>query len=116
VTDRAALHRPLQPPQAARQRAATRTRQPRQHRPPSKAKRSLFRRVARVVWVSPRHFALAFATGVVCGALAARDIGRIAPPYAAIIGTIVVDPVLIGAWRLVSARILTAIPVRRGKR
>jgi uncharacterized membrane protein YoaK (UPF0700 family) len=68
--------------------------------------------VARVIWVSPRHFALAFATGVVCGALAARNTGRIAPPYAAIIGAVVVYPVLLGAWRLVSARIMPGQPAR----
>ena len=59
---------------------------------------SLLRRVARVVWVSPRHAALALATGLVCGGLASRIDGMISPPYAAILGTVVAYPVLAAIW------------------
>src|SRR5713226_9217556 len=62
-------------------------------------KPSVIRRVARVVWVSPRHAALALATGLVCGGLASRIGGMISPPYAAILGTLVVYPTLITIWR-----------------
>jgi MFS family permease len=51
-------------------------------------KPSVIRRVARVIWVSPRHAALALATGLVCGGLASRIGGMISPPYAAILGTL----------------------------
>jgi hypothetical protein len=64
-------------------------------------KASMIRRVARVVWVSPRHAALALATGLVCGGLASRVGGMISPPYAAILGTLVVYPALVAVWRLV---------------
>jgi hypothetical protein len=43
--------------------------------------------------VSPRHAALALATGLVCGVLSSRIGGMISPPYAAILGTLVVYPV-----------------------
>ena len=62
-------------------------------------KPSVIRRVARVVWVSPRHAALALATGLVCRGLASRIDGMIAPPYAAILGTLVVYPTLVAVWR-----------------
>jgi len=55
--------------------------------------------MARVVWVSPRHAALALATGLVCGGLASRIDGVISPPYAAILGTLVVYPALTAVWR-----------------
>jgi hypothetical protein len=51
------------------------------------------------VWVSPRHAALALTTGLVCGALAARIGGPIAPPYAAILGTLIGYPALVAVWR-----------------
>jgi hypothetical protein len=63
---------------------------------------SVIRRVARVVWGLPRHAALALAVGLVCGGLAARiGGGMISPPYAAILGTLVVYPALVTVWRLV---------------
>ena len=61
-------------------------------------KPSVLRRVGRVIWVSPRHVALALATGLVCGGLASRIGGMISPPYAAILGTLVVYPALIAIW------------------
>jgi hypothetical protein len=72
-------------------------------------KPSVIRRVARVVWVSPRHTALALATGLVCGGLASRISGMISPPYAAILGTVVVYPALVAIW--------SRLPrLRRGRR
>ena len=78
---------------------------PARRRPTAGARRvtrkpSVIRRVARMVWVSPRHAALALATGLVCGGLAARIDGMISPPYAAILGTLVVYPALVAVWRL----------------
>ena len=64
-------------------------------------KPSVIRRVARVIWVSPRHAALALATGLVCGGLASRIGGMISPPYAAILRTLVVYPALVAVWRRV---------------
>src|SRR6266853_6403548 len=72
-------------------------------------KPSVIRRVARVVWVSPRHAALALATGLVCGGLASRIDGMISPPYAAILGTVVGYPALVAIW--------SRLPrLRRGRR
>ena len=65
-------------------------------------KPSVLRRVGRVVWVSPRHAALALATGLVCGGLASRIGGMISPPYAAILGTGVVYPALVAIWSRLS--------------
>src|SRR6266571_2323059 len=62
-------------------------------------KPSVIRRVARMAWVSPRHAALALATGLICGGLAAHIGGMISPPYAAILGTLVVYPALVAVWR-----------------
>jgi hypothetical protein len=65
-------------------------------------KPSVLRRVGQVVWVSPRHIALAFATGLVCGGLASRVGGMFSPPYAAILGTLVVYPALVAIWSRLS--------------
>lgn len=65
----------------------------------NKTKRSLLRRIARLVWVSPRHAALAFTTGLVCGAFASRGSAVIAPAYAAILGAIVLYPAMILVWQ-----------------
>jgi hypothetical protein len=72
-------------------------------------KPSLLRRVGRVIWVSPRHAALALVTGLVCGSLASRIGGMISPPYAAILGTLVVYPALVAIWPRLSG-------LRRGGR
>jgi hypothetical protein len=72
-------------------------------------KTPVIRRVARVFWASPRHGALALATGLVCGGLASRIGGMISPPYAAILGTLLVYPALVAVWR----RVLR--PGRRGQ-
>ena len=44
------------------------------------------------------HVALALTTGLLCGVVASRVGGRIAPPYAAILGTIVAYPMLVVIW------------------
>src|SRR4051794_41146493 len=66
-----------------------------------RAKPSLLRRLGRIIWVWPRHAALAFATGLSCGALASHGVSTIAPPYAAILGALVVYPAIVAIWRLV---------------
>jgi hypothetical protein len=69
-----------------------------------KQKRSRFRRIGRFILASPRHLALAFVIGLGCGALASRAAGTIAPPYAAILGAIVVYPALFVIWRRVKGQ------------
>ena len=64
-------------------------------------KPSLIRRLGRAVWVSPGHAALALTTGLVCGALATRVRVPISPPYAAILGTLLLYPFMLAIyWRL----------------
>jgi hypothetical protein len=61
---------------------------------------SRLRRIARAVWVSPRHIALALVLGLLCGAAASRIDGSIiAPPYAATLGTLVLYPLVMFLWR-----------------
>src|SRR5207248_4961365 len=60
---------------------------------------SVLRRIGRIAWVSPRHMALALATGLACGALASRIDGMVSPPSAAILGAAVFYPALITLWR-----------------
>src|SRR5580704_6923847 len=52
-------------------------------------KASLLRRIGRIVWVSPRHGALALAIGLACGVLASRIDAMVSPPYAALLGAAV---------------------------
>jgi hypothetical protein len=52
-----------------------------------------------MVWVSPRHVALALTTGLLCGVLSSRIGGTISPAYAAILGTGIFYPVLVAVWR-----------------
>jgi hypothetical protein len=52
-----------------------------------------------MVWVSPRHLALALTTGLLCGVLSSRIGGTISPPYAAILGTLILYPALVAVWR-----------------
>src|SRR6266851_7277738 len=67
-------------------------------------KPSVLRQVGRMVWVSPRHAALGLATGLVCGVLSSRIGGMISPPYAAILGPLVVYPVLAAVWQRLPRR------------
>src|SRR6266446_903510 len=62
-------------------------------------RRSVLLRIGRIIWVSPRHAALALATGLACGALASRIDGMVSPPYAAILGAAVFYPALLAVWR-----------------
>src|SRR5271154_3023924 len=50
------------------------------------------------------HIALALATGLLCVVIASRIGGRIAPPYAATLGTLVVYPPLATMWRRLPLR------------
>src|SRR5882724_3710887 len=60
---------------------------------------SVLRRIGWIILVSPRHAALALATGLACGALASRIDGMVSPPYAAILGAAVFYPALLAVWR-----------------
>jgi hypothetical protein len=62
-------------------------------------KPSVLQRVGRMVWVSPRHAALALATGLLSGVLVSRIGGMTWSPYAAILGTLVGYPALVAVWR-----------------
>jgi len=44
------------------------------------------------------HIIFALATGITCGIVAARYPEVISPPYAAILGTLVVYPVMVAMW------------------
>ena len=64
------------------------------------SKPSPFRRIARAVWVSPRHITLALVLGLLCGTIASRIDGSIiAPPYAATLGTLILYPLVMILWR-----------------
>ncbi len=54
-------------------------------------RRSLRRAWRVMTWPLSGHVALALGTGLTCG-------GMIAPPYAAILGTLVVYPVIVATW------------------
>ncbi len=51
-----------------------------------------------MTWPLSGHLALALATGLACGIAAARYPDMIAAPYAAILGTLVVYPVMVAVW------------------
>jgi hypothetical protein len=65
----------------------------------TRARRRSLRRVWRMV---PRllagHTALALATGLACGIAAAHYPVVLSPPYAAILGTLVVYPAMVAMW------------------
>ena len=61
-----------------------------------------------MIWASPRHVALALATGLLCGALASRIDLLVSPPFAATLGTLIVYPALFAIWsRLPQAWLMT---------
>ena len=66
----------------------------------TKRRRSLRRAWQVPIWPWSRHVALALATGLACGTAVARypDVIALAPPYAAILGTLVIYPVLVATW------------------
>jgi hypothetical protein len=53
-----------------------------------------------LTWPLSGHVVLALATGLACGTAVARypDVIVLAPPYAAILGTLVIYPVLVATW------------------
>jgi hypothetical protein len=66
----------------------------------TKQRRSLRRAWQVLIWPLSGHVALALATGLACGTAVARypDVIALAPPYAAILGTLVIYPVLVATW------------------
>ena len=61
-------------------------------------RRSLLRVWRVITWPVSGHVALALGMGLACGTAAARYPGMISPPYAAILGTLVIYPVIVAAW------------------
>jgi hypothetical protein len=63
-------------------------------------RRSLRRLWHVMTWPLSGHIALALATGLACGTIAARYAGAIElpPAYAAIAGTLVIYPSMVMAW------------------
>ena len=66
----------------------------------TKRRPSLRRAWQVLTWPLSGHVVLALATGLACGAAVARypDVIALAPPYAAILGTFVIYPVLVATW------------------
>jgi hypothetical protein len=66
-----------------------------------KSTRRSLRRVWRVMtWPLPPHMVFALATGLACGVAASRYPTPITPPYAAILGTLVLYPIMVATWHL----------------
>ena len=63
-------------------------------------RRALRRAWRTMTWPLSGHIVFALATGLACGAAVARypDVIALAPPYAAILGTLVIYPVLVATW------------------
>src|SRR6202040_27630 len=76
-------------------------RRPAIHRNRRRANHSTLRQVGRVIWMFPRHAALAFVTGLIAGSIASRFGGVLGPPYAAILAATVVYPALAMACRVI---------------
>lgn len=51
-----------------------------------------------MIWPLPMHIAFALAIGLASGIAASRYHNVIAPPLAAILGTLVLYPVMLGIW------------------
>ena len=51
-----------------------------------------------MTWPLSGHLALALATGLTCGIAASRYPDVIEPPYAAILGTLILYPVMVAMW------------------
>ena len=65
----------------------------------TRARRRSLRRAWRVMtWPLTGHVALALATGLACGIATAHCPMVISPPYATIIGTLVVYPAMVALW------------------
>jgi hypothetical protein len=61
-------------------------------------RRSLRRAWRTMTWPLSGHIVFALATGLACGIAAARYPDVISPPYATLVGTLVVYPVMVGMW------------------
>ena len=61
-------------------------------------RRSLRRAWQMITWPLSSHIIFALATGITCGIVAARYPEVISPPYAAMLGTLVVYPVMVAMW------------------
>src|SRR5580693_4585228 len=61
-------------------------------------RRSLRRAWQMITWTLSGHIIFALATGITCGIVAARYPEVILPPYAAMLGTLVVYPVMVAMW------------------
>jgi hypothetical protein len=61
-------------------------------------RRSLRRAWQMITWTLSGHIIFALATGIVCGIAAVRYPEVISPPYAAILGALVVYPVMVAMW------------------
>jgi hypothetical protein len=53
-----------------------------------------------MTWPLSGHIVFALATGLACGTAVARypDVIALAPPYATILGTLVIYPALVATW------------------
>jgi hypothetical protein len=65
-------------------------------------RRRAWRRVRNVIWPLPTHIAFALGTGSACGTAASHYPEVIQPPGAAILGTLILYPAMVVAWRLVN--------------
>jgi hypothetical protein len=65
-------------------------------------RRRALRRLRHAIWPLPTHIAFALATGLACGIAASRYPDVIQPPGAAILGTLILYPAMVVAWRLVN--------------
>jgi predicted PurR-regulated permease PerM len=61
-------------------------------------RRSLRRAWQMITWTLSGHIIFALATGIACGIVAARYPEVISPPYPAILGTLVIYPVMVAMW------------------
>ena len=61
-------------------------------------RRSLRRAWRVITWPLSGHIALALVTGLACGITAAGYRNVISPPYAALVGALVVYPAMVGMW------------------
>ncbi len=65
----------------------------------TRARRRSLRRAWRILtWPLSGHVALAMATGLACGIVDAHYPMVISPPYAAILGTLVLYPAMVAMW------------------
>jgi hypothetical protein len=63
-----------------------------------KTRRSLRRAWQVITWPLSGHIALALGAGLAFGTAAAHYSNVISPPYAAILGTLVVYPMVVATW------------------